>query len=59
MRSGIDDGTTQFWREIHCMKMETLMSGTKGDKDKIVYKEEYGCHMGLSYDYDFMIIWSI
>jgi len=27
-RSGIDDGTTQFWREINYMVMETLMSGT-------------------------------
>ena len=41
------------------MKMETLMSGIKGEKDHIVYKEEHGSHMGLAYDYDFMIIWFV
>ena len=37
------------------MKMETLMSGTQGEKAHIVYKEEDGSHMGLDYDYDFLI----
>ena len=37
------------------MKMETLMSGTKGEKAHIVYKEEDGSHMRLDYDYDFQI----
>ena len=41
------------------MKMETLMRGIKGEKAHIVYKEEDGSHMGLAYDYDFMIIWSV
>jgi len=41
------------------MRMETLMSGIKGEKANIVYKEEDGSHMGLAYDYDFMIIWSV
>ena len=33
--------------------VETLMSGTQGEKTHIVYKEEDGSHMGLDYDYDF------
>ena len=37
------------------MKMETLMSGTKGEKAHIVYKEEDGSHMGLAHYYDFLI----
>ena len=41
------------------MKMETLMSGTQGEKVHIVYKEEDGIHKGLYYDYDFMIIWYV
>ena len=41
------------------MKMETLMSGIKDEKAHIVYKKEEGSHMGLAYDYDFMIIWSV
>ena len=44
-RSGINGGTTQFWREIDCMMMDTLMSGTQGEKAHIVYNEEYGSHM--------------
>ena len=52
-RSGINDGTTLFWREINCMMVETLMSGTQGEKAHIVYKEEDGIHMRLSYDYYF------
>ena len=35
--------------------VETLMSGTQGEKAHIVYKEEDGSHMGLAYDYDFDI----
>ena len=35
------------------MMMETLMSGTQGDKAHIVYKEEDGSHMGLAYDFYF------
>ena len=31
------------------------MSGTQGEKAHIVYKEEDGIHMGLAYDYDFLI----
>ena len=31
------------------------MSGTQGEKAHIVYKEEDGNHMGLAYDYDFLI----
>ena len=46
-------GTAQFWREIDCMMMETLMSGTQGEKAHIVYKEEDGIHMRLCYDYYF------
>ena len=57
-RSGIDDGTSQFWREINCMKVETLMSETQGEKAHIVYKEEDGGHMRLDYDYHFLNIWS-
>ena len=41
------------------MKMKTLMSGTQGEKAHIVYKEEGGSHMGLAYEYDFLIIWSV
>ena len=41
------------------MKMETLMSGTQGEKAHIFYKEEDGSHMGLAYDYYFLNIWSI
>ena len=41
------------------MKMETLMSGTKGEKAHIVYKKEERSHMGLDYDYDFLIIWFV
>ena len=57
--SGIDNGTAQFWKDIHCMKMETLMSGTQGEKAHIVYKQEDGSHMRLYYDYDLIIIWSV
>ena len=35
------------------MMMETLMSGTQGEKAHIFYKEEDGIHMGLDYDYYF------
>ena len=52
-RSGINGGTTQFWREIDYMMVENLMSGTQGEKAHIVYKEEDGSHMGLAYDYYF------
>ena len=31
------------------MMVETLMSGTQGEKAKIFYKEEDGSHMGLDY----------
>ena len=31
------------------------MSATQGQKDHIFYKEEDGSHMGLAYDYDFLI----
>ena len=41
------------------MMKETLMSGTEGEKAHIVYKEEDVSHMGLSYDYYFLSIWSI
>ena len=41
------------------MKIETLMSGTHGEKAHNVYKEEDGSHMGLAYDYDFLIIWYV
>ena len=51
--------TLQFWREIHCMKTETLMSGTQGEKGHIFYKEEDGSHIWLAYDDYFMIIWSV
>lgn len=37
------------------MKMETLMSGTQSEKAHIVYKEEDGRHIGLAYEYDFLI----
>ena len=40
------------------MKVETLMSGTQGEKAHIFYKEEDGSHMGLNYDDDFLIVWS-
>ena len=49
-RSGIDEGTTQFWRPNDCVMVETLMSGTQGVKAHIVYKEEDGSHMGLAYE---------
>ena len=39
--------------------METLMSGTQGEKAHIFYKEEYGNHMGLAYDDDFLNIWFV
>ena len=55
-RSGINGGTTWFWRQIDCMMVETLMSGTQGEKARIVYKEEDGSHMGLADDYGFLII---
>ena len=35
------------------MMVETLMSGTQGEKSQIFYKEEDGSHMGLAYDYYF------
>ena len=41
------------------MKVETLTSGTQGEKAHIVYKEEDGNHMRLAYDYDFLNIWSV
>ena len=41
------------------MKMETIMSGTQGEKAHSVYKEEDGSHMRLDYDYDFLNIWSV
>lgn len=41
------------------MKMETLMSGTKGEKAQIFCTEEDGSHMGLAYDYDFLSICSV
>ena len=41
------------------MMVETLMSGTQGEKDHIVYMEEDGSHMRLAYDYDFLNIWSV
>ena len=40
------------------MKMETLMSGIKGEGAHIFYKEEDGSHMRSAYDYDFMIVLS-
>ena len=40
------------------MKMETLMSGIKGEEAHIFYKEEDGSHMRLAHDYYFMIVWS-
>ena len=43
----------QFWREIDCMMVETLMSGTQGEKAHIFYKEKDGNHMGLADDYYF------
>ena len=49
-RSGINGGTTHFWREIDCVMMETLMSGTQGEKAHIVYKEEDGIHMLFAYE---------
>ena len=33
------------------MNMETLMSGTQGEKAHIVYKEEDGIHVSLCHDY--------
>ena len=45
----------QFWREIDCVMVETLMSGTQGEKAHIVYKEEDGSHMGLAYEWYFDI----
>ena len=41
------------------MKMETLMSGTQGERAHIVYKEEDGSCMGLAYDYYFLNIWFV
>ena len=32
------------------MMVETLMSGTQGEKDHIVYKEEDGKHVRLDYE---------
>ena len=49
-RSGIDEGTTQFWREIDCVMVETLMSGTQGEKAYLFYKEEDGIHLRLAYE---------
>ena len=49
-RSGLDEGTTQFWREIDCVMIETLMSGTQGEKAHLVYKEEDGSHLRLAYE---------
>ena len=40
----------QFWREIDCVMVETLMSETQGEKAHILYKEEDGSHMGLAYE---------
>ena len=52
-RSGINGGTTQFWRDIDCMMVETLTSGTQGEKAHIFYKEEDGRNIRLCYDYYF------
>lgn len=41
------------------MKMETLMSGIRGEEAHIVYKEEYGSHMRLAYYYYFLIVWCV
>ena len=46
-------GTTQFWREILCMKVVPLMSGAKGEKTHQEYKEEDGSHCV----YVLIIIW--
>ena len=53
--SGIDEGTTQFWREFVCVMVETLMSGTQGEKAHLVYKEEYGSHLRLAYELYFYV----
>ena len=45
-RSDINDGTMQFWREINCMMVETLMSRTQGEKAPMFYKEEDDRLMG-------------
>ena len=52
---GVDNQweTTQFWRDIDCVMVETLMSGTQGEKAHIVCKEEDGSHMRLAYEYYF------
>ena len=54
-RSGINDGIVQFWRDIDCVMVETLMSGTQGEKAHIVYKEEDGSHMRSAYELYFDI----
>ena len=40
----------QFWREIVCVMVETLMSGNQGEKAHLVYKEEDGSQLRLAYE---------
>ena len=47
-KSGLDGDTTQFWREIDYVMLETLMGVTQGEEDHIVYKEEDGSHLRLA-----------
>ena len=43
----------QFWRDIVCVMVETLLSGTQGEKAHLVYKEEDGIHFRLAYEFYF------
>ena len=45
--------TTQFWREIICMEVVSLMSGAKGEEAHQEYNEEDGNHYG----YVLFFIW--
>ena len=35
------------------MMVETLLSGTQGEKAHLVYKEKDGRHLGLAYEFNF------
>ena len=35
--------------------VETLLSGTQGEKAHLVYKEEDGSHLGLAYELYFYV----
>ena len=48
LEEGLLGDTTQFWREIDHVHMETLMGGTQGEEPHKAYKEGDGSHLRLA-----------